>query len=123
MGILGKLIVATGYEKLPKVQQITQSGHNGRCPCFEPRVAPTSSALTQSLKPVVHGALYYKEIDSQKVKAWSSLDKGESLTCQITSPFNKKIGCFCKAIILILLSKTTRLLLNGELFGKPVTPL
>ena len=27
--------------------------------------------------------------------AWSSLDKGESLSCQITSPFNKKIGRFC----------------------------
>ena len=26
---LGKLIVATGFEKLPKVQKITQSGHTG----------------------------------------------------------------------------------------------
>ena len=25
--------------------------------------------------------------------AWSSVDKGESLACQITYPFNKKIGC------------------------------
>ena len=38
---------------------------------------------------------------------WSSLDKGESQACQITSPFNKKIGCFCKA-------KQPSLLLNGE---------
>ena len=26
--------------------------------------------------------------------AWSSLDKEESLACQITSQFNEKIGCF-----------------------------
>ena len=25
---------------------------------------------------------------------WSSLVKEESLACQITSPFNKKLGCF-----------------------------
>ena len=30
------------------------------------------------------------------VKAWSSLVKEESLACQITSPFNNKLGCFCK---------------------------
>ena len=29
MGDLGKLIVATGFENLPKVQLITQSGHTG----------------------------------------------------------------------------------------------
>ena len=29
-------------------------------------------------------------------KPWSSLDKGESLACQINSSFNKKIGCFEK---------------------------
>ena len=27
MGDLGKIIVAAGFEKLPKVQQIAQSGH------------------------------------------------------------------------------------------------
>ena len=27
IGYLGKLIVATGFEKLPKVQYITKSGH------------------------------------------------------------------------------------------------
>ena len=46
------------------------------------------------------------------LQAWSSLDKRESLACQITSPFNKKIGCFGKAIFLILFSK-----------ANPVTPL
>ena len=29
VGDLGKLIVATGLEKLPKVQEIAQSGHTG----------------------------------------------------------------------------------------------
>ena len=29
MGALGKLIVVKGFKKLPKVQQIAQSGHTG----------------------------------------------------------------------------------------------
>ena len=29
VGDLGKLIVAKGFEKLPKVQKIAQSGHTG----------------------------------------------------------------------------------------------
>ena len=37
------------------------------------------------------------------------LDKGESPASQITSPFNKKIGCFCEVIFLILFAKTTQL--------------
>ena len=43
---------------------------------------------------------------------WSSLEKGESLACQKTSPFNKKIGSFCKAIFLILFAKTTQLIVE-----------
>ena len=46
--------------------------------------------------------------------SWSSLDKGESLACHITSPFNKKMGCFCTAIFLTLFKKQPSLLLNGE---------
>ena len=30
MGDLGKLIVAKGFKKLPKVQKIAQSGHTGQ---------------------------------------------------------------------------------------------
>ena len=30
MGDLGKIIVATGFEWLPKVQKITQSGHTDK---------------------------------------------------------------------------------------------
>ena len=30
MGHLGKIIVAKGFEKLPKVQQIAQSGHTAQ---------------------------------------------------------------------------------------------
>ena len=37
-----------------------------------------------------------------------------SLARQITSAFNKKIGCFCKAIFLILSYKQPSLLLNGK---------
>ena len=29
MGDLGKIIITTGFEKLPKVQIIAQSGHTG----------------------------------------------------------------------------------------------
>ena len=43
---------------------------------------------------------------------WSSLYNGESLACQLTSPLNKKMGCFCKAIFLILFSKTTQFIVE-----------
>ena len=32
VGDLGKLIVATGFEWLPKVQKIANSGHTDSCP-------------------------------------------------------------------------------------------
>ena len=44
--------------------------------------------------------------------SWTSLDKGESLACQITSPFNKKLGSFCKSFFLFLFSKTTQLIVE-----------
>ena len=34
MGDLGKLIVAKGLNKLPKVQKIAQSGHTGTVPAW-----------------------------------------------------------------------------------------
>ena len=45
-------------------------------------------------------------------KSWSYLDKEESLACLITSPFNKKMGCFCKAIFLILFKNITQLIVE-----------
>ena len=36
-------------------------------------------------------------------QTWSYLDIEESLDCQITSPFNKKIGFFCLAIFKFIL--------------------
>ena len=36
------------------------------------------------------------------------------MACQITSPFNKKIGSFCQAIFLILFAKTTQLIVEWE---------
>ena len=44
----------------------------------------------------------------RKYFPWSSLDKGESLACQITTPFNKRIDCF----VLILFAKTTQLIVE-----------
>ena len=35
VGNLGKLIVVTGFEKLPKVQLIAQSGHTGHGSKFQ----------------------------------------------------------------------------------------
>ena len=43
VGILGKIIVATGFEWLPKVQKIAQSGHTG--------------SQQQPILPLKHGAL------------------------------------------------------------------
>ena len=34
VGDLGKIFVATGFEWLPKVQKITQSGHTGLYPLY-----------------------------------------------------------------------------------------
>ena len=48
----------------------------------------------------------FEEILEIIPKAWSSLDKEESLACQITSPCNKnKYRLFCKAIFWILFKK------------------
>ena len=41
-----------------------------------------------------HPNLYIVCFLNLLVSAWSSIDKEESLACQITSPFNKKIGSF-----------------------------
>ena len=46
-------------------------------------------------------------------KSWSSLDKGESLACQITFPFNQKIGCL-KLDLFNFILKQPSFLLNGE---------
>ena len=73
MGDLGKIIVATGFEKLLKVQYLTQSGHTA---------------------------------------------------CQLSSQFNKKIGCFCKAIFFNFIFKNNPTYCwTGKLSCKPVTPL
>ena len=40
--------------------------------------------------------------------AWNSLVKEESLGCQITSPFNKKFGCFVRNSFFILFYETTQ---------------
>ena len=42
------------------------------------------------------------------LSSWSSLDKEESMACQLTSPFNKKIGCFLKGHLLYFVLKTTQ---------------
>ena len=65
----------------------------------------------------------FKRSMSYMFGAWSSLDKVEQLAWQITSPFNKKMGCFWKAIFLILFSIQPNVLLNGEVIGQAVTPL
>ena len=46
------------------------------------------------------------------LQPWSSLYKVESLGCKITSPFNKKIGCYERWSFYFY--KQPRLLLNGE---------
>ena len=51
-------------------------------------------------------------------RPWSFLDKKESLACQITSPFNKKLACFLKIKLKILPYKT-----NEEVICKASAPL
>ena len=47
-----------------------------------------------------HGALLFKGVtglpDNFPIQPWSSLDKEESLACQITYKVNKKLDCFIK---------------------------
>ena len=47
VGNLGKIIVATGFEKLPKVEYISQSGHTGQ----EPNKRASEPA-SQSVGPI-----------------------------------------------------------------------
>ena len=56
-------------------------------------------------------------------KPWSSLVKGESLACQINSPFNNKLLVFVNKIEKIALPKHLSFCLMGKLSGKPVTSL
>ena len=57
----------------------------------------------------VHGDLFA----GMRVYSWSSLDKGESLACQIKFfPIQQKDRLFCKAIFLILFAKTTQLIVE-----------
>ena len=48
------------------------------------------------------------------IQPWSSLDKEESLACQITSPFNNKLGCFQIKMENNAFLKQPIFLLNGE---------
>ena len=43
LGDLGKLIVAKGFKKLPKVQKIARSGHTGTWVCDGPLNMPIQS--------------------------------------------------------------------------------
>ena len=52
--------------------------------------------------------------DEECSQPWSSLDKEESLACQIAYPFNNKLGCFLCKIKKIAIQKQPSLLLNGE---------
>ena len=46
---------------------------------------------------------------------WSSLDKGESLACKITSPFSKKIGCFKMQFFKYYIKKQPSFLSHSDL--------
>ena len=46
MGDLGKIIVATGFENLPKVQQIAQFGHTGQDTLYHTPMYPYLHRLT-----------------------------------------------------------------------------
>ena len=72
------------------------------------------------MKKLSHDAgwhqIKYDEIDSEiyfmtiwSICTWSSLDKEESLACQIASPFNKKLGCNLKIKLKRLPFKTTNI--------------
>ena len=50
LGDLGKLIVAKGFKKLPKVQKIARSGHTGiKVTCFTRFLIDTDSYLAFSV--------------------------------------------------------------------------
>ena len=50
--------------------------------------------------------IHFRVKKSSIPRRWRSLDKGESLACQITYPFNNNLGCFK--------IKFNRFLLNDE---------
>ena len=70
------------------------------------------------------GDLERRRVEQHKrVKSWSSLDIGESLACQMTSPFNKNIGCFERRSFKFYLKNNPAYCWMGKLSGKPTTPL
>ena len=59
-----------------------------------------------------------RERERPLVCAWSSIDKGDSLACQITSPFNKKIG-FLSNLLQFYFKNNPAFCYMGKLSGKP----
>ena len=57
------------------------------------------------------------------LQPWSSLYKVESLGCKITSPFNKKIGCYERWSFYFYIINNLDYCWMGKLSGKAVTPL
>ena len=62
--------------------------------------------------------------DVGRAKPWSSVDKEESVACQITSPFNKKYRLFlqCNLFNFIFKNNPSHCRM-GKLLGNPVIPI
>ena len=62
LGDLGKLIVAKGFKKLPKVQKIARSGHTA----YE----LSECSLSQVIKCLVASRLTELHVDQKKIEDW-----------------------------------------------------
>ena len=79
-GDWGKLIVAKGFKKLPKVQNIAQSGHTARSRCLEQFSAKRNYAMLLSYKTSGQSyKLFMIVIYDSRVVIWGNFKSGTTL--------------------------------------------
>ena len=75
MGDLGKIIVAIGFEKLPKVQKIAQSGHTRCNPWY-----PFMTKHEDSIDKIDKGSVPFKEpLGQNNLNVFFEFGKGSNL--------------------------------------------
>ena len=127
-GVLG---IRTRGRRMVGVMIPLSSGSIGitKCYCLNNK---TAINITHPASPILSIRTYCGKLLSRTtqfmlmlslLQPWSSLYKVESLGCKITSPFNKKIGCYERWSFYFYIINNLDYCWMGKLSGKAVTPL